>query len=424
MVFDGSPLRNSEFMIQNSQMVCPICETPGMEVFFRTHDVPVIDNVFWPTRDQALQCLKGDIELAFCSRCECVNNLALRQQSVDYEADYDNSLHFSPVFRAYAKALAAELVERYQLRNKTIVEIGCGKGEFLAILCELGQNRGIGFDPSYANGKANAAAGRGITYINAVYSASSAPGTCDLICGRHVLEHIADAKTFLADVRHNAEKSGSAVFFEVPNAQYMFREAAIWDIIYPHAFYFVAGSLRRLFQSCGFRVTRLREGFGEQYLMIDASPNGCVAEDGSASDVTGPAGMDIQKFRRDYENRLNALTRLFSLCRFPIVLWGAGSKGVALLNKFKASAPVEYVVDLNPHKHGKFVPGTGQQVVAPEFLKELKPATIIIMNPNYEREIKARVHDLGLDPEFVLASVADGQQSALSGQPRPLLAES
>jgi len=56
---------------------------------------------------------------------------------------------FSPFFRAWHEGLAQRLIDRYSLRAKKIIEIGCGKGEFLALLCDLGHNRGIGFDPAY-----------------------------------------------------------------------------------------------------------------------------------------------------------------------------------------------------------------------------------------------------------------------------------
>jgi hypothetical protein len=49
---------------------------------------------------------------------------------------------------------------------------------------------------------------------------------------------------------------------------------------------------------------------------------------------------------------------------------------------------IEYVVDINPHRHGRFIPGTGQQIVAPSFLKDYQPDQVIAMNPVYLREIE------------------------------------
>ena len=58
------------------------------------------------------------------------------------------------------------------------------------------------------------------------------------------------------------------------------------------------------------------------------------------------------------------------------------------------------MVDINPHKQGKFVPGTGQAVIAPEFLRAYLPDTVLVMNPNYCSEIDKRIAQLGLEAEL------------------------
>ena len=50
------------------------------------------------------------------------------------------------------------------------------------------------------------------------------------------------------------------------------------------------------------------------------------------------------------------------------VLWGAGSKGVTFLNTFKIKDEIQYIVDINPRKQGKFVAGSGQKIISPDFL--------------------------------------------------------
>lgn len=70
------------------------------------------------------------------------------------------------------------------------------------------------------------------------------------------------------------------------------------------------------------------------------------------------------------------LSRLFEKGS-RIVLWGAGAKGVTFLNTQKAGRQIEYVVDINPRKQGMYVAGTGQRIVAPEFLSKYRPETIL-----------------------------------------------
>jgi hypothetical protein len=67
----------------------------------------------------------------------------------------------------------------------------------------------------------------------------------------------------------------------------------------------------------------------------------------------------------------------------------------------KASAVVEYVVDINPRKHGMYMPGTGQRIVGPEFLAEYRPDKVIVINPVYVDEIGKDLKRLGLGVELL-----------------------
>jgi hypothetical protein len=71
------------------------------------------------------------------------------------------------------------------------------------------------------------------------------------------------------------------------------------------------------------------------------------------------------------------------------------------LNTFRHCAGLDYIVDVNPHKSGLHIAGTGQKVVAPAFLVEYQPDALLIVNPNYREEIAQQVFALGLAPELL-----------------------
>ena len=71
------------------------------------------------------------------------------------------------------------------------------------------------------------------------------------------------------------------------------------------------------------------------------------------------------------------------------------------MNLFKDHALLEYAVDINPHKQGKYVPGTGHPIVAPEFLSEYKPEVVFVMNPLYQTEIGERLEELSVQADLV-----------------------
>jgi len=85
------------------------------------------------------------------------------------------------------------------------------------------------------------------------------------------------------------------------------------------------------------------------------------------------------------------------------VLWGSGGKGISFANALPTREVIEQIVDINPDRQGKFIPGSGQRIVPPESLVANPPDYIILTNVLYEQEIKRTVVDLGLQCEFWVA---------------------
>jgi threonine dehydrogenase-like Zn-dependent dehydrogenase len=85
------------------------------------------------------------------------------------------------------------------------------------------------------------------------------------------------------------------------------------------------------------------------------------------------------------------------------VIWGAGAKGVMFLNLLRvaAGAGVDWVVDINPRKQGHFIPLMGQKIVSPDRLLQNPPDLLIVMNPEYEQEVRFIIDDLGIACEVV-----------------------
>jgi hypothetical protein len=87
-----------------------------------------------------------------------------------------------------------------------------------------------------------------------------------------------------------------------------------------------------------------------------------------------------------------------------VAVWGAGAKGVTFVNQLDPSGErLAGVVDLNPAKQGGFLPGTGHPILAPEQLDELGVATAVLLNPNYEPEIREMLATANSGIDLVLA---------------------
>lgn len=384
---------------------CPTCEHPSTVRFFDLPSVPVHCNILWPTADAARTAPRGAISLAVCQGCGLVFNAAFDPALVTYDGTYENSLHYSPRFEAYAQALAQDLSTRFNLRNQLVVEVGCGKGEFLRRLCRTSGARGLGIDASYDPTIPSEDSGEDISFVSEPFNTLSKELTPALVFCRHVLEHLPDARAFVEEFAQAARRSTSChVFLEVPNVLFTLRDLGIWDLIYEHCLYFSAPSLSRLCEAAGMTVDRVYPAYGDQFLCAEASARPGVRHD--FTEQLSEIRRLTAAFAVEYRNKLQHWTqRLASLQQDgrTVALWGAGSKGITFANTVPGGASIACLVDLNPRKQGRFVPGTGQPVVSPEALTTIRPDVIIVMNPLYRDEITGLAQQLGLQSTVEVA---------------------
>ena len=385
---------------------CPVCESEEIDLFLEIPQVPVYCNLLYETREEAVNAKRAGMILGFCKGCGHVYNYEFSPNLMDYAQNYENPLHFSPSFQKYAEELAGNLVKRYDLYNKDIFEIGCGDGDFLERLCRLGNNRGFGFDPSHLPHLDKTGDNKRITFIRDYYSEKYSHYKADLICCRHVLEHIRNPVQFLVNVRFALKENAyTIVFFEVPNVLFTLKDLGIWDLIYEHCSYFSSGSLRSVFEKAGFEVIRISEEFQGQFLGIEAkSARDIELTARNQPENSAVLNLYVERFEKEFQKKLAQWTAELDRMETggrSAVIWGAGSKGATFLNNLKIRHQIKYVVDINPRKHGKFVAGTGQEIVSPKFLKQYQPDVVVIMNPVYLNEIQKDLKSMNLNPEVM-----------------------
>ena len=388
------------------QLTCKSCFSTELELFHEVNNVPVNSCLLFDNCKEAQEYPRGKLVLALCRQCGFIGNVAFDPTLARYTEGYEEQQSFSPRFNAFAHNLAAGLIERYGLRNKTMLEIGCGKGDFLLLLCSLGGNRGLGIDPTYIPGRHNGSLPEGVQFIRDLYSERYAQYTADLICCRHTLEHISNTGEFVAMLRRSIDgKNGTLVFFELPDVQRVLAECAFWDIYYEHCSYFSLGSLARLFRKCGFEIVRLAKEFDDQYLLLEARPsNGGPGFPLNEEDTLEELFRAVALFQGSYRDVVSRWQKRIGEMRQAgrrVVIWGSGSKCVAFLNTVGLNGDIDCVVDINPYGQGKYLPGSGKRIDAPESLKNQPPDVVIAMNPIYLGEIRNDLNRLGLAPELL-----------------------
>ena len=384
--------------------VCPSCGGTATETIYRVRSIPLHSCVLLSSAEAARSFPRRDLELAFCPDCGFAFNAIFDEAAMAYSTEFEESQHFSGTFNAFARLLAAEVAATCDATGKQIMEIGCGKGEFLDQLCEIADASGLGIDPAYRADPGRTSDSGRVRFLPELFGPQHAELSADVIVCRHTLEHIAPVQSFLAAIRQMVgSRRDVRVFFETPDFARVLREGAFWDIYYEHCSYFSAGSHADLFARAGFSIDEVKLAFDGQYIIQYASPaetSRPLPYAHAVDEMRDLARGFSERVRRSQETWRKRVQRSHREGR-GVVLWGGGSKAVSFLTTLGLGPEVQAAVDINPYKQGKFTPGTAHPVIAPEALPELCPGTVIVMNPIYVSEVRNTLDSLGLAPELL-----------------------
>lgn len=380
---------------------CQACGSTGLIGFYEAKRIPAQTCVLLDDRTAAENYPTGSLLLGFCTACGFIQNTRFDLSLVDYSQPTEESQAFSATFNQFAEALAAELVDRYQLAGKSVVEIGCGKGDFLRLMAEKGIGSGTGIDPGYLPNREYLGNAQ-LTFERSKYGGDDQDRTADLVLTRHLMEHVPNVGEFFGWLRSStAATDGASLVTELPDVARVLKEGAFWDVYYEHCSYFTLGSLARTIRHSGMSVDFLKLGFQDQYLIAGSTPG----QPGSSEPNEEPIGelaLLVESFastasqaRRQWLSRIQAIKDGGG----HVAIWGGGSKAIAFVTTLEIDSVA--VVDINPHKQGKWLPGTSIEVSSPDVLVELNPDLVIVMNPIYETEIRSSLDDMGLTPSVV-----------------------
>ncbi len=376
-----------------------------MSIFYEAKNVPINSCLMFDNQKEAINFPRGDVVLGFCGSCGFISNVAFDPLKVDYATLAPEEQGFSKTFITYANQLTSRLIDTYKLRGKNVSEIGCGRGDFLAMLCESGDNYGVGIDPSLVSGGVESKARERMRFVKDYYSERYADELGDFVCCRHTLEHISNTAEFVGSLRKSIGEKNTPVCFEVPDVSRILHEVAFWDIYYEHCSYFDLDSLAQLFSYCGFEVMNLMKTYFDQYLVIEAKPALNLSKKAfeRKESIEKTAKM-VKDFSTRCTDKLKSWDKEIKRIKTEnkrAIVWGSGSKCVAFMTTLGIQDEIKYIVDINPHRHGKFIPGVGKEIVSPEFLKEYMPEVIIVMNPIYCDEIRKMAEGMGVKAEYL-----------------------
>jgi hypothetical protein len=333
-----------------------------MSVLYSQNNLPVFQNKVYDTYEEAINCVKGNINIVEDPETGLIYNSTFNIELMNYDNTYNNEQANSNYFQSHLENVIS-LIEKSIGKDK-LVEVGCGKGFFLEMLLKKDFDV-IGFDPTYEGNNPN------------VIRKYFEPGLINKANGlilRHVLEHIVNPYEFLIDLS-NANENDGLIYIEVPCFDWICQNKVWFDIFYEHVNYFRLSDFHKMFSN----VIDSGRIFGSQYLYVIADLNSLRRPIIDSSNRV--------EFPSDF---LNGLNNDISKPSEETIIWGGASKGVIFsLLKSSLGFAIDTVIDINPHKQGKFLPATGLKISSPDFLNN-KPSnsTIHVMNSNYLTEIK------------------------------------
>jgi SAM-dependent methyltransferase len=380
---------------------CPLCDHPDPVALFQRDRLPVMQNLVWPSADEGRAAPCAAFALGVCARCGFAFNTRFDPALMVYDPRYDNDVP-SAVFTDYYRAIARHLAAQHPLTEAPVYDVGCGKGTFLDVLCdEVRGARGVGVDPSCTPRAATAE--RPVALEREMFRAELVGERPSLVVCRHVVEHIPRPVAFVRAVLDGVRAHpGTPLFFEVPDLDWIVDHGAFWDFCYEHCNYFTPSTFAYALRRGGVAVASARRAFGDQYQWAEgAAGEGDAAPPADAAAAVARLRAYAEAEQRRIEGAREKLRA--ASANGPCVLWGMATKGVVFANLVDPTAELlRGGVDVNPKKQGRFIPGTGHGIHAPEWLATLGHAevTVMVMNGNYAGEIRARCAELGVRARF------------------------
>lgn len=348
--------------------------------------IPVLPN--GPLHSREEPQLFGDLRLQRNRALDFIENAGFEPALAVYDASYENSQAHSPAFREHMCAMAALLESNFPAGSQ-LVEVGCGKGDFLKLVEARGHFNVRGYDATYVGDH---------PCIEARFLSGEDRIAADVVVLRHVLEHISRPHRFLEMLARVFD--GAPVFIEVPEYGWIIENQAFFDITYEHVNYFTPRALAALFESAP-RQQGTCFGGQYQYLLANLAE---LSADFSAryEDDCLWEALAIGDLFPVIAARL-ALVEAAAGADSRVFVWGAATKGCMFL-VHASERPVLFdrisaAVDVNPRKWNRFLPGSGVPIVSPKRFFQLAKAgdVLLVANPNYRSEIEATLASAGLD---------------------------
>lgn len=308
-----------------------------------------------------------DLEIYGCSGCGLVQ---LNGEPVPYYKEVIRSSAYSTEMKEFRLEQFKDFIGKYSLKNKKIIEIGCGRGEYLSAIEQSG---GDAYGLEYSEDSANQGVKSGLNVLkgfveNEDYKIKNAP--FDAFCTFNFLEHLPDPNAVLRGICDNLA-DGAVGLVEVPNFDMILKNNLFSEFMTDHLSYFSKETLKMVLEMNGFRIISCDEIWHDYIISAIVAKKGKI-DVSFFSESQKKIGGEIGDYVGRFEN---------------VAVWGAGHQAFAVMSLFGLGGKIKYIVDSAPFKQGKYSPVSHTPIISPqEFFSDPTDA-VIIMAGSYSDEV-------------------------------------
>lgn len=360
---------------------CRVCGSPLPEArLLHFENMPAAAQ-FLPDAASLAEDRGIGLDIFQCDGCGLVQT---GSPPVPYYREVVRAAAFSEEMKHFRRGQFAAFARTYGLQGRKVIEIGCGRGEYLALLREAGMDA---YGLEYAEDAVRHCVDSGLQVTRGFVDSAScclAGAPYDAFFVLNFLEHWPDPSAGLRGIAHNLRENGLGLV-EVPNFDMILRNRLFAEFISDHICYFTRESLETTLRLNGFEVVETSEVWHGYILSA-------VVRRRHSCDVAPFEGA-----RRGLKDEIGAY--LARHAARGVAVWGAGHQALATIALLGLGGKIRYVIDSAPFKQNRFTPASHVPILAPENLRSDPVGAVIVMAASYSDEV-ARIlreeHDAGL----------------------------
>tara|TARA_B100000035_G_scaffold315391_1_gene335728 strand:- start:6063 stop:7166 length:1104 start_codon:yes stop_codon:yes gene_type:complete len=342
-------------------MICRVCDSNSLELFLTLKNMPCSAQGFSTKLNTPKRYKMSIFE---CKSCGVFQHL---DKPVPYFKSVIRANSYSKEMYKYRFKQLKEWIQRNNLENKKIIEIGSGSGDFLEILKNINLSEFYGMEFSKKNHE---------LIVNKGFKAFKHFLDKPLISKKKFdgflifsfLEHWPKPRILIENLHHLLKENAVGII-EVPNFDLIKKNGMYTEFINDHITYFTKRSFNNFLTNNGFEVKKIKS-IRHDYI-LSAEVKKIVKTDNTLF-------IDNQNFIR---NQIVKFTR-----NSPFVVWGAGHQSLSVLSVANLKN-LKFIVDSAKFKQEKYVPSLAVKIKDPEYLNSFNIDFLIIIGGSYSNEI-------------------------------------